>query len=59
MRNYALAAATAKSLCPYVFKVEEDQKSHVIDPKGCSECNCQEAADSCPVSAITLEEGEI
>ncbi|MBI5180725.1 MAG: ferredoxin [Nitrospirae bacterium] len=54
-----IGCGNCESLCPNVFKVEEDQKSHVIDPKGCSECNCQEAADSCPVSAITLEEGEV
>ena len=42
-------------LCPEVFAIEDD-KSHVIGPDKCETCNCQEAADTCPVGAIEIEE---
>jgi len=48
-----IGCGTCESLCPKVFKVE-DGKSHVI-ADDCGDCNCQEAVDSCPVSAISLE----
>lgn len=41
-------------LCPEVFAME-DEKSTVIGGDKCSSCDCQEAVDSCPVSAISLE----
>ncbi|MBA3013619.1 MAG: hypothetical protein KKD63_06985 [Proteobacteria bacterium] len=36
--------------------VMEDEKSQVIGADQCSTCDCQEAIDSCPVSAISLSE---
>jgi len=42
------------SVCPEVFEVGDDGKSHVVNPEGCDKCNCKEAADGCPVGAITL-----
>ncbi len=42
-------------LCPEVFEVR-DEKSFVIGPEMCASCDCQEAVDSCPVSAITMKE---
>ena len=42
-------------LCPEVFQLGDDGKAHVVGPDKCSTCNCQEAADLCPVQAITLE----
>jgi ferredoxin len=46
---------TCEEMCPEVFKVEDDGKAHVIGPDKCSTCNCQEAADTCPVQAIAME----
>lgn len=40
-------------LCPEVFELR-DEKAYVIDPGACSRCDCQAAADICPVEAITL-----
>lgn len=51
-----IGCGACESTCPKVFKVKEDGKSHVIDAEACKDCNCQEAADNCPVQAITLEE---
>lgn len=42
-------------ICPEVFQVGEDNVAKVIGP--CSpeyESACQEAADSCPVNAISI-----
>jgi len=46
------------SMCPEVFEIGEDGIAHVINPEGCDACDCHEAADSCPVQAITIEEEE-
>jgi len=54
-KELCIGCGACESICPKVFKVEEDGKSHVIDPECCKECNCQEVADNCPVQAITLE----
>lgn len=43
------------SLCPKVFKIMEDGKAHVIS-EDCKECDCKQAAESCPVEAISTEE---
>jgi ferredoxin len=39
-------------VCPAVFDLVND-KSQVIGPDKCGTCNCQEAIDTCPVSAIS------
>ncbi|MEJ2690426.1 MAG: ferredoxin [Deltaproteobacteria bacterium] len=44
-------------LCPEVFEIQHE-KSTVIGPDKCASCDCQEAEDSCPVSAIELKEKE-
>jgi ferredoxin len=49
-----IGCGTCESLCPNVFKME-DGKSHVIAEE-CGDCNCQNVIDSCPVSAISIEE---
>lgn len=48
-----IGCGTCESLCPSVFKLENG-KSKVI-ASDCGECNCQEAAESCPVNAISVE----
>jgi ferredoxin len=47
---------TCEAMCPDVFKVKEDGKAWVINAQACSSCDCQEAADSCPVSCISMQE---
>jgi ferredoxin len=47
---------SCEAICPAVFEVGDDGISHVIDPKGCEAAGCcVEAAEECPVDAITLE----
>jgi ferredoxin len=48
-----IGCGTCESLCPQVFKVENGKSKVIADD--CTDCNCQDVVDSCPVSAITLE----
>ncbi|MCE5194310.1 MAG: ferredoxin [Nitrospiraceae bacterium] len=41
-------------ICPEVFELADD-KAVVIGADKCDSCNCQEAVDSCPVQAISLD----
>ncbi len=52
--DLCIGCGTCESICPKVFKVE-DGKSHVI-ADDCEDCDCQSAVDSCPVSAISIEQ---
>lgn len=40
------------SVCPNVFEMGDDGKSHVKDPN--AECDSETAKNSCPVGAITV-----
>ena len=47
--------AAGEELCPAVFELGDDGVSHVIDPEGCAAAGCcEEAAEECPVEAISL-----
>lgn len=48
-----IGCGTCESLCSKVFKIEDGKSKVIADD--CSECNCQEVIDSCPVSAISME----
>lgn len=42
-------------ICPEVFEMGDDGLAYVIEGAECDDAECcQEAADSCPVEAITL-----
>ena len=43
------------AVCPEVFELRDDGKAWVIGVDKCNTCDCQEAADICPVQAITFE----
>ncbi len=53
-QEICIGCGTCESLCPEIFKLENG-KSQVISDD-CGDCNCQEVIDSCPVSAISMEE---
>jgi ferredoxin len=56
--NLCIGCGTCEALCPTVFKMDmESGKSKVIAEE-CGDCNCQEAIDSCPVSAISMAKEE-
>ncbi|MFH1534025.1 MAG: ferredoxin [Nitrospirota bacterium] len=43
-------------ICPKVYEMQDDSKSHVTDPSGDSEEKIQESIDACPVSSIEWKE---
>ena len=45
---------TCAELCPEVFEMR-DEKAYVIGEDKCDTCDCDEAANSCPVEAIKME----
>ncbi len=52
--DLCIGCGLCMELCPKVFELKDD-KAWVKDAKGCDSCDCQQAVDSCPVQAITLE----
>ncbi|HPN54946.1 MAG TPA: ferredoxin [Candidatus Moranbacteria bacterium] len=48
-----IGCGTCESLCPNVFKVE-NEKAKVLT-EDCGDCDCQAVVDSCPVNAISLQ----
>lgn len=54
-QDACIGCGVCASLCPDVFEMGDDGKSHPIVEVTDLEC-AKEAAESCPVSAITLEE---
>ena len=52
-KERCIGDGVCQSLCPKVFKLGKDGKSHVIDPNG--KCDLQEVVDSCPANAIIVE----
>ncbi|HUJ17244.1 MAG TPA: ferredoxin [Nitrospirota bacterium] len=49
-----IGCGLCSELCPKVFELRDD-KAWVVNPGACSTCDCQQAVDSCPVTAISLE----
>ncbi|MFH0969631.1 MAG: ferredoxin [Patescibacteria group bacterium] len=49
-----IGCGTCESTCPDVFKVENGKSKVIADE--CGECNCEEVINSCPVSAVSMEE---
>ncbi|ASJ05961.1 ferredoxin [Thermococcus pacificus] len=54
-QDTCIGDAICASLCPDVFEMGDDGKAHPIVETTDLDC-AQEAAEACPVGAITLEE---
>ncbi len=54
-RDLCIGCGVCASLCPDVFEIDEEGKAVVREGVDCESAGCcQDAADSCPVGAITL-----
>lgn len=54
--DLCIGCGSCVEICPEVFQVKDDEKAYVIGEDKCNTCNCEEAANICPVEAITFEE---
>ncbi|MFQ6020638.1 MAG: ferredoxin [Candidatus Aenigmatarchaeota archaeon] len=53
-KEKCIGCGACAAICPEVFEIKNG-KSHVKNPDACDSCDCKEAADSCPVNAISLK----
>ena len=53
--DLCIGCGSCSELCPEVFETRDDEKAYVIGPDKCGTCDCQAAADACPVEAIKFE----
>jgi len=54
--DLCIGCGSCVEVCPEVFQVRDDEKAYVIAEDKCDKCDCEEAANICPVEAITFEE---
>ncbi|MHB1294691.1 MAG: ferredoxin [Anaerolineae bacterium] len=57
-RDLCIGSANCVATAPTVFELDNEGISTVIDPTGANEQTLREAADGCPVAAITLVDDE-
>jgi ferredoxin len=50
--------AMCETFAPNVFKLNDDRQSEAVNPEGDPEEKILEAAESCPMSAIIVEDAE-
>jgi ferredoxin len=50
--------AMCESIAPHAVRLNDDRQSEAVDPNGDSVEKILEAAENCPVSAITVEDAE-
>jgi len=53
--DLCIGCGSCAEVCPEVFQLR-DEKAYVIAEDKCSTCDCEEAANICPVEAISLED---
>ncbi len=56
--NVCVGNAMCETFAPKVFVLNDDRQSQVADPQGDTMENILEAAENCPVSAITVVDEE-
>jgi ferredoxin len=54
-RDACIGCGVCVNLCPDVFSITDEGKAEAIAPETDAPCT-QDAADSCPVQAIQVEE---
>ena len=56
--NLCVGNAMCETFAPKVFVLNDDRQSEAVDPEADTEENILEAAENCPVSAITVVDAE-
>ena len=56
--NLCVGNAMCETYAPKVFVLNDDRQSEAVDPEADTEENILEAAENCPVSAITVVDAE-
>ena len=56
--NVCVGNAMCETFAPQVFRLNDNRQSEAVNPAGDSEDKILEAAENCPVSAITVEDAE-
>ena len=56
--NVCVGNAMCETFAQKVFRLNDNRQSEAVDPAGDSEEKILEAAENCPVSAITVEDAE-
>jgi len=56
--NLCVGNAMCETFAPGVFVLNDDRQSEAVDPDADTEENILEAAENCPVSAITVVDAE-
>lgn len=51
--DLCIGCGACQEICPEVFELRGGT-AYVIGPENCESCDCVEAANNCPVQAITL-----
>ena len=56
--NVCVGNAMCETFAPHVFQLNDDRQSEAVDPAGDPVEQVLEAAENCPVSAITVEDAD-
>jgi ferredoxin len=54
--DLCIGCGSCVEICSDVFELRGDEKAYVIGPDKCGASDCEDAANLCPVEAITIEE---
>jgi ferredoxin len=57
-RNLCIGAASCVVIAPKVFQLDAEAKAEVVDEKGADDATILDAAKSCPVLAIIIEDDD-
>ena len=56
--NLCVGNSMCETIAPKVFVLNDDRQSEAVNPEGDTEENILEAAENCPVSAISVVDAE-
>lgn len=57
-KTKCIGSLPCTKIAPTVFKLGDDGKAYILDPKSASDEDIMLAAKSCPVGAITLKDDD-